>query len=138
VLVSAATEGEAIEVKSSGALPSRSSREDLSAMMSIKPALSHRSVLIKVADGELATALGEAVLAEGLRVNFCSSADTARKLIEQDPPSLAIIDHAIAHDNETAVLELLRSTKGGELPVVMVAAREREERGVTDWLTPPF
>src|SRR4029077_8407872 len=46
VLVSAATEGEAIEVKSSGALPSRSSREEFSAMMSIKPALSHRSVLI--------------------------------------------------------------------------------------------
>jgi len=35
-------------------------------------------------------------------------------------------------------LELLRSTKGGELPVVMVAAREREEKGVTDWLTTPF
>src|SRR4029077_7721664 len=86
VLVSAATEGEAIEVKSSGALPSRSSREDLSAMMSIKPALSHRSVLIKVADVELATALGEAVLAEGLRVKFCLSADTAGKLIDQVPP----------------------------------------------------
>src|SRR5215470_4164734 len=120
VLVSAATEGQAIEVKSSGALPTRSSREDFSAMTSVKCALSHRSVLIKVADVKLATALGEAVLAEGLRANFCSSADTARKLIEQDPPSLAIIDHAI----ETAVLEILRSTIGRELPVVMVAARE--------------
>jgi GAF domain len=35
-------------------------------------------------------------------------------------------------------LEVLRSTKGGELPVVMVAAREHEEKGVTDWLTTPF
>ena len=78
------------------------------------------------------------MIAEGLRANFCSSADTARKLIEQDPPSLAIIDHAIAHDNATAVLEVLRSTKGGELPVVMVAAREHEEKGITDWLTTPF
>jgi len=87
---------------------------------------------------KLATALGEAVLAEGLRANFCSSADTARKVIEQDPPSLAIIDHCIVHDDETAVLEILRSTKGSELPVVMVAARELEEKGVTDWLTTPF
>ena len=78
VLVSAAAEGEAIEVKSSSALASRSSREDFSAMTSVKPALSHRSVLIKVADVELATALGEAVIAEGLRANFCSNADTAR------------------------------------------------------------
>jgi len=138
VLVSAATEGEVIEVKSSDTVPSRSPREDFSAMTSVKPALSHRSVLIKVTDVKLATALGEAVLAEGLRANFCSSADTARKLIEQDPPSLAIIDHAIAHDSETAILEVIRSTKGRELPVVMVAAREHEEEGVTDWLTTPF
>jgi len=133
VLVSAATEGQAIEVKSSGPLSARSSREDFSAMTSVKPALSHRSVLIKVADVKLATALGDAVLAEGLRANFCSSADTARKVIEQDPPSLAIIDH----DSETPVLDILHS-KDGELPVVMVAAREREEKGVTDWLTTPF
>jgi CheY-like chemotaxis protein len=138
VLVSAATEGEVIEVKSSDVLPSRSSRNDFSAVTSVKPALSHRSVLIKVADVKLATALGEAVLAEGLRVNFCSSVDAARKLIEQDPPSLAIIDQANAHDGETAVLEVLRSAKGDELPVVMVAAREHEEKGVTDWLTTPF
>lgn len=138
VLVSAAREGEAIDVKSSSAHVSRSLGEDFSAMTSVKPALSHRSVLIKVADVKLATALGEAVLAEGLRPNFCSSADMARKLIEQDPPSLAIIDDAVADDNETGILEVLRSTKGGEFPVVMVAAREHEEEGVTDWLTTPF
>ena len=103
-------------------------------MTPVKPALSHRSVLINVADVKLATALGEAVLAEGLRANFCSNADTARKVIEQDPPSLAIV----AHNNETAVFELLRSTKGGEFPVVMVAARQHEEKGVSDWLTTPF
>jgi phosphoribosyl 1,2-cyclic phosphodiesterase len=138
VLVSAAREGEAIEVRPSDALPSRSSRGDFSAMTSVKPALSHRSVLIKVADAKLANALGEAVRAEGLRANFCSCADTARKFIDEDPPSLAIIDHAISHDSKTAVLDVLRSIKGDELPVVMVAAREHDERGVTDWLTTPF
>jgi hypothetical protein len=51
---------------------------------------------------------------------------------------MAIIDHAIAEDNETPLLEVLRSTIGDELPIVMVAAREHEENGVTDWLTTPF
>jgi phosphoribosyl 1,2-cyclic phosphodiesterase/CheY-like chemotaxis protein len=138
VQVSAAVEGQAIEVESSDAPPSRSPCEGFNAMTSVKPALSHRSVLIKVADVKVASALSEAVLAEGLRANFCSSADTARELIERDPPSLAIIDHVIAQDNERAVLDVLRSTKGGELPVVMVAARQYEEKGVTDWLTTPF
>jgi phosphoribosyl 1,2-cyclic phosphodiesterase/CheY-like chemotaxis protein len=138
VLVSAAREGEVIDVKSSSAHFSRSSGENFSAMTPLKPALSHRSVLIKVADVILATALGEAVVAEGLRANFCSSVDMARKLIEQDLPSLAIIDNAATHDNEKEILEVLRSTNGGDLPVVMVAARVHEEKGVTDWLTTPF
>jgi phosphoribosyl 1,2-cyclic phosphodiesterase/CheY-like chemotaxis protein len=138
LVVSAAVEGEAIEVRSSDTLLSRASRADFSAMTSFRPALSHRSVLIKVADVKLATALGEAVLAEGLRANFCSSPDTARKLIEQDPPSLAIIDCDVARDSEQTFLEVLRSMNGDELPVVMVAAREHHEKGVTDWLTTPF
>jgi phosphoribosyl 1,2-cyclic phosphodiesterase len=134
LLVSAAMEGETIELKSLGTSPSRSPREDFSALMPVKPALSRRSVLIKVADAKVATSLGEAVIAEGLRANFCSSADTARKAIEQDPPSLAMIDA----DSETSVLELLRSTMGEGLPVVMVAASEPDDKGVSDWLTTPF
>jgi len=132
VLVSATTEGEAIDVKPSSAHVSRSSGEHFGAMTPVKSALSHRSVLIKVADLKLATALGEAVFAEGLRANFCLNADMARNLIEQE------IDNALAHDNETGILEVLRSIKGGELPVVMVAAREHDEEGVADWLTTPF
>src|SRR5262245_3916957 len=113
VLVSAATEGETIEVEaSSGALSSRMSREEFNAMTTVKPALSHRSVLIKIADMKVATALGEAVQAEGLRANFCSSADTARKLIAEDPPSLALIDEPLADENEGGVLSVLRAIKG--------------------------
>ena len=138
VLVSAATEGETIEVNSSGTLPSPSSRENFNAMKSVGPALFHRSVLINVADAKVAATLGEAVRAEGLQASFCSSADAARKLIEQNPPSLAIIDHAVAHNDEPAVLEVLRSTKGGDFPVVAVSGREHEQEGVTDWLTTPF
>jgi phosphoribosyl 1,2-cyclic phosphodiesterase len=45
VLVSAAAEGKAIEIKSSGILPSRSSREEFSATTSVKPALRRRQLL---------------------------------------------------------------------------------------------
>lgn len=138
VLVSAAAEGKTIEVKSSGALSSLSSRDEFRAMASIKPALSHRSVLVMVADVKVAAAVGEAVRAEGLRANFCSSAETARKVFAQDAPSLAIIDHAVADDDEKGFLDFLQAAKGGELPVVMVATRVQEKRGVTDWLTTPF
>jgi phosphoribosyl 1,2-cyclic phosphodiesterase len=133
LLVSAARENETIDVRPSGAHPSRSLHDDFSAMSPVKPALSHRSVLIGVADAKLAAALGDAVRAEGLRANFCANVDTARKLIAQDPPALAILDHG--HD--AAFLDLLRSNDD-ELPVVMVAAREGDEKGVTDWLITPF
>jgi hypothetical protein len=50
-----------------------------------------------VADPKVAKSLREAAHAEGLRVNFCSSAEGARTLFARDPPSLAIIDLNIAH-----------------------------------------
>jgi phosphoribosyl 1,2-cyclic phosphodiesterase len=138
MLVSAAAEGQVIEVKPSSKPVPRSSGEDFSALTSLKPALSRRSVFIMTSSVKLSTALGEAVNAEMLRANFCPSADMAAKLIEQDPPSLAIIDDAVGHDDETGVLGVFRSTKNGEFPVVMVAAQEHEKEGVADWLIPPF
>jgi hypothetical protein len=99
--------------------------------------MSRRSVLIAVADVKLAAALRDAVVAEGLRANVCSSADMAQQLAKQDPPSLAIIDDAFAGDTETAV-QGLRSAVGSDLPVIMVAAREHEQKEITDWLTTPF
>jgi hypothetical protein len=130
-------EGETIDVERSGAAPCRSPRAEASAMLPGKPALSNRSVLIKVADVEIATALAEAAQAEGLRTNFCSCSETARELMARDSPSLAIIDDAGVDDAGAAVLDVIRE-KGRELPVVMVAAREQEGYGVTDWLTTPF
>ena len=137
LLISAAVEGETIDVERSGAPPCRSPRAEASAMLPGKPALSNRSVLIKVADVEIATALAEAAQAEGLRTNFCSCSETARELMARDSPSLAIIDDAGVDDAGAAVLDVIRE-KGRELPVVMVAAREQEGYGVTDWLTTPF
>jgi len=135
--ITAAAEGDAIEVERSGAPPYRPPREESSAILPGKPALSNRSVLIKVADVEIATALGEAAHAEGLRATFCSCSETARELIARDSPSLAIIDDAGSDDAGAAVLDVIRE-KERELPVVMVAEREQQGYGVTDWLTTPF
>jgi len=138
VVVSAATEGETIELRASGARPSASSRETFSATTPVGPVPSHRPVLINLADTAIATALGEAVHAEGLRASFCSGADAARKLMEQNPPSLAIIDHCTDSDSAAAVLQALRSTSRVDFPVVGVAMREQERQGVDDWLITPF
>src|SRR5215467_10875973 len=92
VLVSAAAEGNVIDVKPSNAGPSQSAGGEFSALTSVEPALVRRSVLISVADPKVAKSLKEAAQAEGLRANFCSSAEGVRKLFARDPPSLAIID----------------------------------------------
>lgn len=134
--VSAATEGETIELHASGDRPSAPSRDAFSAMTPLKPALSNHSVLINVADAKLAAVLGEAVRAEGLRANFCATVDAAGKLIERDPPSLAMIDHATG--SKSSFLPLLRSTRSDGFPVVGVAGEEKKQDGIDDWLITPF
>jgi DNA-binding response OmpR family regulator len=95
-------------------------------------------VLISVADPKVAKSLREAAQAEGLRVNFCLSAEGVRTLFARDPPSLAIIDLNIArHDNE-GICEAIREMKENEPPVVAVAEQEDEADGIMDWLITPF
>jgi len=132
--ISAATEGKLIEITSSGARSAQAARDGFFAMTPVTPTVSHRSVLIGVADAKVAAALGEAVRAEGLRANFCSTADAARQLVAQDPPSLAMIDDFAGMD----ILQAVRAAGQPDLPVILVAPREHREQGITDWLITPF
>ena len=134
LVISAAAEGKVIEVKSSGVHPAQAASEEFSAMTQVAPTLTNRSVLISVADAKVAAALGEAVRAEGLRANFCLRADAARQLVAQDPPSLAMIDNAAGKE----IIEIVRAINDPDLPVVLVAAKEHKEPGITDWLMTPF
>jgi phosphoribosyl 1,2-cyclic phosphodiesterase/CheY-like chemotaxis protein len=140
--VSAAAEGSVVEVKPSGAQPSK--RPTFQATTALDPQLAERSVLLNVADSSIAAVLSDAIRAEGIRVSFFSSVDDAKRLIEKDRPSLVIIEH----DNERdgmALCRRLRQIEGGaadQLPIVMVAAQDEPAAGaaagVTDWLLKPF
>ena len=102
----------------------------------MEPALVHCTVLISVADPKAAKSLREAAQAEGLRVNFCSSAEGARTLFARDPPTLAIIELNIArHDGICAAI---RKMEKNESPIVAVAEQEDEADGIMDWLITPF
>jgi phosphoribosyl 1,2-cyclic phosphodiesterase len=138
VLVSAAAEGNVIDVKRSKARPSQSAGEGFSALTPVEPALVHRSVLISVADPKVAKCLKEAAQAEGLRANFCSNAEGARTLFAKDPPSLAIIDLDIARHDDVGIWEVIREREENEPPVVAVAEQEDEADGIMDWLITPF
>lgn len=138
LVISAAAEGDVITLEPSGAEASHPAPAKFSAMTPIEPALVHRSVLISVADRGVAAALGEAAQAEGLRARFCTSAGTARSLIAEDPPSLAIVDQNATSRDIEDIRSAIRETDGDEAAVVMVASREGEVKGVADWLVTPF
>jgi phosphoribosyl 1,2-cyclic phosphodiesterase len=136
-IVAAAAEGEVISLETSDARAAQAARAEFSALTPLEPALVQRSVLISVADPKIATALSDAARAEGLRANFCASAEAARSLIAKDPPSLAIIDRDAARDSR-GLREEIRLMEDDKLPIVVVAGHEDSADGVKDWLITPF
>ena len=66
---------------------------DFQAQTLVDPALTEPSVIIGIADKKTGAALFEAIQAEGIHAKFCSDPDEARKLIAEDRPSLAILEH---------------------------------------------
>jgi DNA-binding response OmpR family regulator/ribonuclease BN (tRNA processing enzyme) len=143
--VFAAVEGQVVEVESSpGNSPARRA-EEFQAERSIEPALAEASVLLGIADTEMAAAFSEAIRTEGIQVEFFSNMDEARKLIVKDRPSLALLEHDPPHIDGMEMCRAIRQQGNGhehQLPVVLVAAEEDQARGtaagVTDWLIKPF
>jgi DNA-binding response OmpR family regulator len=80
---------------------------------------------------------------EGYRTLEAGDGDRARELVEQDPPSLVVLDLMLPG---TDGLELCRWIRGrSELPVIMLTARGEEadrivglELGADDYVTKPF
>ena len=140
--VFAAVEGEIVEIQPSRSKPSERSVAQFSAAAPIVPALAERSVLLGVADPSMVAVLSEAIRAEGIRFNFFSIIDEARKLISKDRPSLVILEHDEAKVDGMANCRAIRQIKDHETPVVMVAAQEDPgagaATGVSDWLIKPF
>lgn len=138
LVVSAAAEGETIVLTPSHRTGSHGDGQEFDAMTPVEPALVDRYVLVGVGDAKLATAVGDAAKAEGLRVARCASLDAARSLVAEDAPSLALVDDTIDRDAHKRIGDVIRETGGDQIPVVMVAHREADVEGAADWLVAPF
>lgn len=138
LVVSAATEGETIILAPSRPAGVPVGGKDFDAMALVEPALADRYVLVGVADAKLATAVGDAAKAEGLRIACCSSVEAARLLVAEDAPSLALVDNTIDPEGHKRIGDVIRETGGDQIPVVMVANREADVAGAADWLVAPF
>jgi phosphoribosyl 1,2-cyclic phosphodiesterase/DNA-binding response OmpR family regulator len=143
--VSAAAEGDILEIESSGAGASERPVGEFKAIVPLEPALTDRSVLLGVADSSVAADLSDAIRAEGLQVNFFSGVDEAQELIAKDRPSLVILEHDVARVDAIKICRAIRQIDGDpahQLSVIMVAARHDPAvgaaAGVTDWLIKPF
>jgi phosphoribosyl 1,2-cyclic phosphodiesterase/FixJ family two-component response regulator len=140
--VSAAAEGEILEVKPSHAGASERPAGEFQAIVPLEPVLTDRSVLLSVADSSMAADLSDAIRAEGLRANFFSGIDEARKLIAKDRPSLVILEHDIDALKTCRAIRQIEGDPAHQLSVIMVAARHDSAAGaaagVTDWLIKPF
>jgi DNA-binding response OmpR family regulator len=81
---------------------------------------------------------------DGHRVVAAGDGDTARRLIEREPPSLVLLD--VMLPGKTDGLELCRWIRSSsELPVILLTARVEEtdrivglELGADDYVTKPF
>jgi phosphoribosyl 1,2-cyclic phosphodiesterase len=143
LLVTAATEGEIVMLEAAAGLTAAPAADRFQATTALEPELEERSVILSIADSSLAASLAEAARAEGIRPAFFSSLDEARKLVDRDRPSLAILEHDGTHVDGLALCREIRQTVAGEaLPVVIVAtsddAAAGAAAGVSDWLLEPF
>jgi CheY-like chemotaxis protein len=138
--VFAASEGDIIEVQPSRSEPSEHSTEQFPAMTPIKSALAERSILLGVADPDLAAGLSDVIRAEGIRIDFFSAVDEARELINTNRPSLVILEHNKAGVDGIATCRAIRQIEDDETPVIKVATQEDPGAAsfVSDWLIKPF
>ena len=118
---------------------------DFQARTLVDPALTEPSVIIGIADKKTGAALFEAIQAEGIHAKFCSDPDEARKLIAEDRPSLAILEHDPPRIDAMETCRAIRQQDNDpehSLPVLIVASELDQARGVsagvTDWLIKPF
>jgi CheY-like chemotaxis protein len=93
----------------------------------------------------MAAALSADIRAEGIRARCISDPDEARRLIADDRPSMAILEHDPPRIEGIEVCRAIRQQEDDvedKLPVVMVAADEDQAlgaaAGVSDWLIKPF
>jgi DNA-binding response OmpR family regulator/ribonuclease BN (tRNA processing enzyme) len=142
--VFAAVDGQVVELAQFSETGSTGPAGEFQAETPIAPALAESSVLLGIADRKMAAALSEVIRTEGIDLELFSDTDEARKLIANDRPSLAILEHDPPRVDGMETCRTIRQQENDQeqLPVVMVAAQEDQASGaavgVTDWLIKPF
>jgi ribonuclease BN (tRNA processing enzyme) len=141
--VFAAAEGQVVDLKAAHAAAHEDAPRQFAATAAVEPALVERSVLLHIADAATAGALSNAIRAEGLRPQFASDIHELERLVREDPPSLALIEHDPPRIDGMAACRAIRMEgQDSGLPLVIVASRQDaasgEAAGVTDWLIKPF
>jgi phosphoribosyl 1,2-cyclic phosphodiesterase/CheY-like chemotaxis protein len=143
--VSAAAEGEIIDIEPSQVGTSQRSAGHFQAMISPEPALDDRSIILNIADSKMAAALCDAVRAEGMPPKFFTSIEEARELIAKDRPVLAILEHEVPRIDGIKICRAIREIEedpAHRLSVVMISSKQNSPTGavagVTEWLIKPF
>jgi len=146
--VFAAAEGQVLDLeRKSTAMPSIRSREETAR---INPALtlSLSSVLVAVADPQVAGILGDAVTDDGLRLVSVQDGSAIPSMLRYEKFSLVLLQQGLKGSDALQVCRSLRSDPNvidRDVPIVLVrngespAEQQAEaEAGVTDWLIWPF
>src|SRR4029077_4595357 len=143
--VFAAADGQVIELEVSSAAKPKKSAGKFPAMPAAAPAVKDSSVLMGVSDAGLALVLTEAARIEGVRTTHALDAASTVRMARSARPGLILVVHQPEGSDGLSVCQRLRSEQDRhlkEVPIVVVAGRERTGEGiaagVTQWLITPF
>jgi DNA-binding response OmpR family regulator len=143
--VFAAADGQVIELDISSASTPKIRRGKFSATPASAPAVKDSSVLIGVSDARLALVLMEAARVEGVRTTHALDEASTVRMAKSARPGLILLEDQPAGIDGLSVCRSLRSEQDlhlKQVPIVMVAGRERTTEGmaagVTQWLITPF
>ena len=146
--VTAATEGQTVEVVPTSLVPGPEHPASVAAETSPPREMLARSVLVALDPGALREQLLEAVHADDLTAVSPADAADVLALARATPPSVLLLGRRIGGRDGLGVCRALRAGAEGPaaaLPIVIVAADESEtdraagaQAGVTDWLVAPF
>jgi CheY-like chemotaxis protein len=145
--VTAAAEGELLDVRPEAADVLRQPVVAPSARSEPEHVLAEQSVLLACSDPEVAAILAEAVGKGGLHLLQAEDANAALLLIRTQRPSMIILQHGLPSLPLPDLVGNIREEDayGADVPVVVACNEEQRlsygaelDAGVTDWLIKPF
>ena len=145
LLIFAAADGQVVELQAPRGRRQIEPADGSIAVSATAPALQDATVIMGIADTQLAMALAEAADLEGVRTCHAADGTSVLRMAKTDPPALLLLEEKLPGVDGLSVCRSLRAERDERLknvPVVIVADAERTEdgmrAGVTEWLIKPF